>query len=341
MLGGETSYQVLYPLRVDQVVLSRLFAWEGAVALVTPEFDGCYVSSEFPTFEVNRERALPEYIGHVLRWPTFHNQLAGVTRGLGQRRQRVHAEEFLALSVPLPPIPTQARIVEHLNRVSSVSAQTQERLNRCPPDLIYGLLPGSIDTVIETRASSHQSVRELADFVSDTVHPGDDPGPATEFVGLQHVEGHTGRWLGSDPLSSLKGRKFRFRPGDVVYGYLRPYQNKVWVADRHGLCSVDQYVLRPRRGVDARVLAYALRGRRTLATAIDLTHSLQLPRLRSGLLGAIELPTVAEEDTAATVAQLDAVRDRVVRAAEVRRHQQELAGALVPAALNEAFAGVS
>jgi hypothetical protein len=139
----------------------------------------------------------------------------------------------------------------------------------------------------------------------------------------------------------MKGRKFRFRPGDVLYGYLRPYLNKVWVADRHGLCSVDQYVLRPRDGVDGALLAHCLRGRQVLNRAIELTHSLQLPRLRSGLLAALNVPVVAEGVAAPLAARLDGVRDQIVRATAVRRRQQDLVRALVPSALNEAFAALS
>ena len=91
----------------------------------------------------------------------------------------------------------------------------------------------------------------------------------------------------SDPLESVKGRKFRFRPGDVVYGYLRPYQNKVWVADRHGLCSVDQYVLRPVLASRLRYLPTPFVVEECSTLRWNLTHRLQLPRLRSGLLSSI------------------------------------------------------
>ena len=42
-------------------------------------------------------------------------------------------------------------------------------------------------------------------------------------------------------MSKLTGRKPRFANGDIVYAYLRPYLNKVWVAEFDGLCSVDQF----------------------------------------------------------------------------------------------------
>ena len=63
-------------------------------------------------------------------------------------------------------------------------------------------------------------------------------------MGLEHVEPQTGRRIGSIPidLATMTGRKARFLPGDIVYGYLRPYLNKVWIAAFEGFCWVDQYV---------------------------------------------------------------------------------------------------
>ena len=149
------------------------------------------------------------------------------------------------------------------------------------PTILCRSLSASSTQVVANKSVGKVVIGEAADFVSDTVHPDEDPSPAMSFVGLQHIESHTGRCLGSDALGPMKGRKFRFRPGDVLYGYLRPYLSKVWLAEVGRCC--DQYVLRPRPGIDGALLAYCLRGRQVLEQAIDLTHSLQLPRLRSGL----------------------------------------------------------
>lgn len=177
--------------------------------------------------------------------------------------------------------------------------------------------------------------------MSDTVHPGDDPSPADCFIGLQHIESHTGTRVGVDDLAHVDGRKFRFCPGDVVYGYLRPYLNKVWLADRHGLCSVDQYVLRPREGVSSRLLTYLLRTEDVLRQAAEFTHRLQLPRLRSGLLASIDVPTVPDAAVSVVLAGLDHMQQVVTSAAEMRARQERLTASLVPAALNEVFGGLS
>ena len=72
----------------------------------------------------------------------------------------------------------------------------------------------------------------------EIIHPRDNPKGAAVFVGLEHIESGTGERIGSLNLemSELTGRKPKFYKGDVVYGYLRPYLNKVWNAEFDGLC---------------------------------------------------------------------------------------------------------
>lgn len=55
--GSRTSAKTLYRITAGQFIYSRLFAFEGAYAAVPPEFDGWYVSNEFPTFDVDDELA--------------------------------------------------------------------------------------------------------------------------------------------------------------------------------------------------------------------------------------------------------------------------------------------
>ena len=58
-LGSEFSYRRLTRLRKGEFVYPKLMAWEGAFGIVPAECDACYVSREFPVFEVNTERLIP------------------------------------------------------------------------------------------------------------------------------------------------------------------------------------------------------------------------------------------------------------------------------------------
>jgi len=142
----------------------------------------------------------------------------------------------------------------------------------------------------------------LADVLvprSEIVHPRDKPVGNTVFVGLEHIESGTGRRVGSLPirLEELTGRKSRFHPGDIVYGYLRPYLNKVWVADFEGYCSVDQYVFDVADGALAEFVAAFMRSPTFLSKAPVSETPGQLPRIRLGEILAvpIAMPPLEEQ----------------------------------------------
>lgn len=338
--GSETSYRSYFRLREGQFVYSKLFAWEGAVAVVEPAFDGLFVSSEFPTFDIDPDIARTDYVAALCGWPEFHRAIAGGRSGLGVRRQRVNPDRLLSVEVPLPDLSEQARIVGRLTRLLGEVEVIGQRLGRSDPALIVALYPGLVTRKLKAETTRPQPVGKLMEFVNDLVRPGEPTEPAEAFVGLQHIESHTGRRIGSLPLGGEKGRKFRFQPGDIVYGYLRPYLNKVWVADMHGLCSVDQYVLRPTNGVPSTYLAHALRSRATLDQAIELTHSLQLPRLRSGLLANLEIPVVGSERVRPVTDDLDRALETIVEARALRLRQETVLKGMKESVLNRAFAGL-
>jgi type I restriction enzyme, S subunit len=162
------------------------------------------------------------------------------------------------------------------------------------------------------------------------------------FVGLQHVESNTGKRIGQDYLRAeeLTGRKFNFSPGEVVYGYLRPYLNKVWIADCEGICSVDQYVLQPKANVvETRYLAHFMRSNTFLRQAIELTHNLLLPRLRTALLESIPIPLPSLEEQRRIVAYLDGLQGKVDALKVLQAQTQAELDALLPSILDKAFKG--
>ena len=120
MHGSETKYSTLYMVRAGQLIYSKLFGWEGSVGIVPEWANGWFVSSEFPTFDVRTDVVDLDYFGQVLRWGGLMEQLAAATSGMGQRRQRVQVDQFEALEIPLPDLPTQRRIGVDLLRLAEV-----------------------------------------------------------------------------------------------------------------------------------------------------------------------------------------------------------------------------
>jgi len=82
--------------------------------------------------------------------------------------------------------------------------------------------------------------------------------PDLPYVGLEHIEAHTMRLLGTVPAKEMKSSANRFECGDVLYSRLRPYLNKVWRADREGLCSAEFIVIPGNEKIDPDFLRYRL-----------------------------------------------------------------------------------
>lgn len=164
-------------------------------------------------------------------------------------------------------------------------------------------------------------IGDVLSFRNDIVHPKNSPSGRCTFVGLEHIQSNTGQRIGSESvlLEELSGRRARFKQGDIVYGYLRPYLNKVWVAEFDGICSVDQYVLKASVGVDLSYLSYYLRSAQFLQSAFVQDSPGQLPRIRSGELTQtpIPVPSLGEQRRiAAILDQADSVRGKQQEALE-------------------------
>ena len=82
--------------------------------------------------------------------------------------------------------------------------------------------------------------------------------PDAPFIGMEHVEAHTMKLLGTVPAGSMKSSAVHFKPGDVLYGRLRPYLNKVFRPSFEGLCSAEFIVLPENERIDGSYLQYFL-----------------------------------------------------------------------------------
>lgn len=78
--------------------------------------------------------------------------------------------------------------------------------------------------------------------------------PQGEVVSLDRIESKTGRLQQGEGDSTANGRQFR--KDDVLFGKLRPYLAKYWLADRPGTAQGDIHVYRPTFRTDPRFLAY-------------------------------------------------------------------------------------
>ena len=138
--GLATSAIALRRVKAGQFIYSRLFAFEGAYGRVTPEFNGCFVSQEYPTFDCDAHQVRPEFLAAYFKPPHLWKLVAAGSKGLGDRRQRVQPAQVLAHELWLPPIAWQNRLAEvqtEVDALKRLQAETAAELD--------ALLPGILD----------------------------------------------------------------------------------------------------------------------------------------------------------------------------------------------------
>lgn len=97
-------------------------------------------------------------------------------------------------------------------------------------------------------------------------------------VSLEDIVPGTGT-LVSGSLSQYSAEGTTFEKGDVLFGKLRPYLAKYWLADREGVAGGDIHVYRPRKGVDSRYLAYIVGSRNFIRYAVAASKGVKMPRI--------------------------------------------------------------
>lgn len=146
------------------------------------------------------------------------------------------------------------------------------------------------------------------------VHP-KDIAHDTWLLDLEDIEKDSSRIIYRAKYSEResKSTKSIFEIGDVLYGKLRPYLNKVVVADNNGVCTTEIVPIIPYIGVDSYFLKLLLKRPAFLAYVDSLMYGVKMPRL--GTDDAIEsihpLPPLEEQHR--IVAKIDRLMEQVDR----------------------------
>ena len=140
---------------------------------------------------------------------------------------------------------------------------------------------------------------------------------------LEDLEKDSGRLLVRATASTRvsKSTKSEFRSGDILYGKLRPYLNKVMVASEPGYSTTEIVALRPYLPLCSQYVALSLRRPDFVDYVTRLGRGTKMPRLRTedANVAPFPLPPLAEQHRIATkVDELMALCDRL-QAAQMDR----------------------
>jgi type I restriction enzyme S subunit len=347
--GTALSTPYLYRISADQIIYSRLKAFEGAFALVPPAADGRYVSNEFPTFDVDESQALPTFIAYVLTLRRTWMELTERITGVGARRERLQVEAFLEFEIDLPPLALQQSIVMAVTATDvALTASDVER------HAGFGMLRAAVEALIVPSGTWNElpdgwklgALGQMAD-VRSGIAKGRKTHKPMQLVPFLRAANVQNGFLDLGEVKVLavteeEAARLTLESGDVlmVEGSGTPDRlGRGWVWDGQlQRCIHQNHVFRARPDqatILPRFLAYAIAAtpaRHHFRESAKTTSGLST--INSSQTRALPVPLPPLVEQLAIVAKLDAIRSAAVAAHHVHGRLRELRSTLLETLLS-------
>jgi len=332
--GVEIASDRRYKARSGQFIISRIDARNGASGLVPAELDGAIVTNDFPLFDVVKDRLDATFLGWMSKTASFVELCKRASEGT-TNRVRLSEDRFKALSIALPPLDEQHRIVA---RIEELAAKVEEaRGLRRGLDSEIRSLPRAI-------LSSDKSGRRIKVGQFASVRAPDVSVVPTEqyhFAGVYSFGRGvfpSVRKMGSEfaypRLTRLKARNFvypKLMAWEGALGIVPPSCDQLVVSTEFPVFEIDEKVML------AEVVDTYFRSPEIWPHLSGQSGGTNVRRRRLNPQDFLNLEMPWPSD-----ATQRAIRDTVERLSDITNLQTETAselGALLPAILDKAFKG--
>ncbi len=126
--GSKIKTKKQFVARAGEVVVSKIDARQGALAIVPKELDGAIVTADFPLFEVDENKISLDYLKYFLQLGDYAALLAPFAKGTSNRR-RVRVTDILRLSLHLPEKHEQELISERIRKQLEIAKHAESTID--------------------------------------------------------------------------------------------------------------------------------------------------------------------------------------------------------------------
>ena len=113
------------------------------------------------------------------------------------------------------------------------------------------------------------------------------------YIGLENILSNTGEYLATADKQSISSAGV-FKKGQILFPKLRPYLNKVYLAEFDGICSTEFHIFEA-KNINAEFLAIYLRSDLVVNQTKHLMTGNTLPRLQTEDIQKLPVPLVSNE----------------------------------------------
>ena len=257
------------------------------------------VSQYYNVFVLNDETTLSFWEYYLVSDAMLQYYFSIATGSLIEKL-RVHFSSFVNITKPVPCAEEQKKIADFLSSVDEVIAASEEEVANLETQKKAAMKKVFSQDVRFKRADGSdfpewevKPFEEIALLMTASI----DPSKAVKMhcVELEHLEQGSGQRLGFVEAENQSSKKRLFETGDVLFGKLRPYLRKYWLATEEGCCSTEIWVLRPLSGVMSEYLLAIVSSDDFISVA-NTSEGTKMPRATWDLVANAEFPVPSFEE---------------------------------------------
>ena len=156
--GSEMSAKRMIVVCPQQFIISRIDARNGASGLIPTDCDGAIVTNDFPVYDTDPSKLLPQYLEWLSKTSHFIELCKLASEGT-TNRVRLKEDAFLKITIPLLPLEEQRRIVARIEDLAGAIADARGLRARSIEDC--GLLLKSSAKAIINNESNKKTLKDI------------------------------------------------------------------------------------------------------------------------------------------------------------------------------------
>lgn len=336
-----------FVIKSGDVIYNKLFAWKGTFGIVPPELDGMFVSDKFPTYELDRTRVDEGWLRWYFRYSPLWEEAQSISIGSAAlSKLTLNPPKFLLLTVPLPPLAEQRRVVARLEELA-LQIREARMLRHTASDEAGALLQNSIASIIgvdwpliplEQVVDPERPI--TYGIVQAGVHVADGV-PYIRVSDMARPQLTTVGMLRTAPEIAARYRRSAVREGDIVFAIRATVGKMRFVPKELDGANLTQGTARiaPSDKATAPYLFWALQRRDVLESIQAATKGSTFKEITLGRLREIQIPLPPLNEQRQIVEQLNSLRREVDALKGLQSETAAELDQMIPAALHRAFNG--
>ncbi|EAB5237541.1 restriction endonuclease subunit S [Campylobacter jejuni] len=254
------------------------------------------------------------------------------------------------LKIPVPPLKEQEQIANFLDEKCEQIANFIEKkeklinlLKEQKQTLINETITKGLDKNINFKDSGIEHLGEIPQHwnilkLKYIAYLRNQKSNNIDFrIGLENIESKTGKFIPSSEVV-FEEDGIGFEKGDILFGKLRPYLAKVFLADRSGIC-VSEFLVLKIKSESNKFIKFLMLSSLFIDIVDSSTYGTKMPRANWEFIGnlKIPLPPLKEQEQIANF--LDSEISKIDKIIEKTEKQIELIKEYKTTLINQAVCG--